>query len=157
MLVNHHFHMPPQVIAEEDDETHEGFPVLLKRVLSFYAAALKSSSTPAPELVKQRYAKFRAMGRFEKLTPEQMTERFEAAANAVRACVRDVRSHYGLLVGHHATNSLPITDRQLFCSFALLLILSFPACVYVAKVFLKRSTPWRGCCAEQGPFAVHRE
>eukprot|EP00750_Incisomonas_marina_P017896 INCI2562.2.p1 GENE.INCI2562.2~~INCI2562.2.p1 ORF type:complete len:1331 (-),score=232.62 INCI2562.2:11-3901(-) len=74
-----------EVIAEEDGETHEGFPVLLQRVLSFYAAALKSSSTPAPELVKQRYAKFRAMGRFEKLTPEQMTERFEAAANAPKS------------------------------------------------------------------------
>lgn len=72
-----------QVIVEESGETHESFPVLRKRVLAFFAAALREAAVSPDALVKQRYAKFRAMGKFEQLTAEQIAQRLQDAKDAV--------------------------------------------------------------------------
>ena len=72
-----------EVIAEDQSETFDNFPVLKKRVLAFYASALQQhGAVSAAELVEQRYVKFRNMGKFETLTAEQIAQRLENAKDA---------------------------------------------------------------------------
>jgi acetyl-CoA carboxylase alpha subunit len=78
-----------EVVAEDADETNDSFPNLQRRLLAFYADALQrlTLDTDSEGLVKQRFEKFRAMGKFDSLTADEVERRVTEVCACVRACI----------------------------------------------------------------------
>mmetsp|Transcript_6346 Transcript_6346/g.19249 ORF Transcript_6346/g.19249 Transcript_6346/m.19249 type:complete len:1231 (+) Transcript_6346:36-3728(+) len=69
-----------EVIYEKTDETFEAFPVTQRRIAAFVASHLaKLIAASEADLVQQRYDKYRALGEFLELAPDQREHKLAEA------------------------------------------------------------------------------
>ena len=77
------------IVNEKAGETYENCPFLTSGIQSFIASSINELSELSVEaLVQQRYAKFRAMGKFEILTAEAKAHALEAASKNAKSATR---------------------------------------------------------------------
>ena len=87
-----------EVLLESLDETHDAFPRLAARVRSFVGRSLTAlAPLGADAIVRHRHDKFRKMGRFATLAPDELASRVAAARPAVAARAQSTRAR--LVVG----------------------------------------------------------
>ena len=88
-----------EVILESLDETYLAFPRLCARVRAFVVASLEALAPMANSdaIVRHRHDKFRRMGRFATLAPDELASRLTAAARL--AAAPSSRARAAMVVG----------------------------------------------------------
>jgi len=86
-------HVIDEVIYERPGETYKGFPVLSERITAFvHNSLLELRGLGAELLISRRYDKFRAMGSFDTLDPDQRTQRISLMKQIGQPSVRRMGS-----------------------------------------------------------------